>query len=77
MQGSPESALQLIGAATALREEIGAPRPPAYASQLEKALMPARLALGEDVAIAAEQAGKAFSQEQAIEMALSENSNGG
>jgi class 3 adenylate cyclase/tetratricopeptide (TPR) repeat protein len=45
--GVPERALTLLGAADALREEIGAPRPPALDAELAQALAASCDALGE------------------------------
>ena len=66
----PERALQLVGAAAALREQIGAPRPPAYDEQLDKRLLPARQALGEGATAAADETGRALDLDQAIDLAL-------
>ena len=46
LAGDSADAIRLVGAALALREEIGAPRPPALEEELETAFAAARAALG-------------------------------
>ena len=48
-KGQPEQAVQLLGAAMALREQIGAPRSPVEAITDEQEIAAARVALGEDL----------------------------
>ncbi len=69
----PQRAMQLMGAGTALREQIGAPRPPAYDTILVKKLFPARQALGEETADLAMKTGQALELDEAIELALAIN----
>jgi tetratricopeptide (TPR) repeat protein len=47
--GQPEQVARLLGAATALREQVGAPRSPAETITDEQAIAAARVALGEDM----------------------------
>jgi predicted ATPase/transcriptional regulator with XRE-family HTH domain len=47
-KGQPEQVARLLGAATALREQVGAPRSPAETITDEQAIAAARAALGED-----------------------------
>ena len=70
--GQGERAAQLLGAAAALRETIGAPQPPLEQAEVEQAVAEARAALGEAVWAAAFAAGRALSLEQAIAEALGE-----
>jgi adenylate cyclase len=69
LQGEPERALRLVGAATALREVTGSSLSPAEQDLLEKMLVPARQSLGETAAASAEAAGRAMTLEQAVEYA--------
>jgi adenylate cyclase len=69
LQGQPERALRLLGAAATVRETIGAPISPAYQDKLDRMLEPARQALGE-AAVSTEAEGRAMSLEQAIAEAL-------
>jgi adenylate cyclase len=68
--GRARRALRLSGAAERLREEIGAPLPPAEQSRLEGLLQPAQEALEQATIEAAVAEGRAWSLEQAIEDAL-------
>jgi adenylate cyclase len=68
LQGQPERALRLVGAAAALRETTGSSLTPTERDMLEKMLGPAREALGE-AAASAEAKGRAMSLEQAVEYA--------
>lgn len=70
LQNQAKRALQLVGAAAALRDAINAPLPPAEREKLERILEPARQALGPDSAAQTEAGGRAMSLEQAIEDAL-------
>lgn len=66
----PFSALQLMSAAARLREEISAPRPPAYQAQLDKSLAPAYAALDAAEQAEARAIGNALSLKQAIALGL-------
>jgi class 3 adenylate cyclase/tetratricopeptide (TPR) repeat protein len=70
LTGSPEVALELLGAADALREQIGAPR----AAALERAILgdveEAAAALSPSQLAAARDRGRALDQQQAIEAGL-------
>jgi predicted ATPase/class 3 adenylate cyclase len=70
-QGEPERAMQLVGAAAGLRAALGAPLPPTEASRLQDRLSPARALLKENALQAAEEAGRALSLDEAIELASS------
>ena len=65
-----EQALQLAGAAAALRQRIGAPLIPAEQSQLEKKLEPVRKVLSNTAGLQAWSAGWEMSPEQAVNEAL-------
>lgn len=68
-QGGTAVALRLIGAASALREAIGAPLSPAEQSKLDASLEPARQALSEAERTAALAEGRIMGLEPAIEQA--------
>jgi predicted ATPase/DNA-binding CsgD family transcriptional regulator len=68
--GRPAAALCLAGAAAALREAIGAPLPPFWAGQLDRAVAAARRALDADAADAAWGMGRSLSLEEAVAEAL-------
>lgn len=70
LQGQPERALRLFGAATTLREKTGSSLSPTEQAQLEDMLAPAREALAE-LADSIEAEGRAMSVEQAVELARS------
>jgi len=70
-QGQAERAMRLVGAASMLRQTIGAPLSPAEQTQLERMLEPVTQALGEIAQAAALGEGRAMSLEQAIDYALS------
>jgi len=70
VQGMPHRALQLAGAAAALRDSIRAPTAPVERSRLERRLTPARRALGERAAQAAWAEGRALPLQQAVALAL-------
>ncbi|MGO8947315.1 MAG: ATP-binding protein [Ktedonobacterales bacterium] len=72
MAGQGRRAARLLGAATALRETIGAPQPAREHDDTEQAVAPARAALGEEGWMAAYVAGHAVTPEQAITEALGE-----
>jgi predicted ATPase/DNA-binding winged helix-turn-helix (wHTH) protein len=65
-----ERSLRLAGAATALRQNIGAPLPPAEQAKLEASLHPARQALTHTVGTTAWLEGQALPVEKAIAEAL-------
>jgi tetratricopeptide (TPR) repeat protein len=69
-QGQMERATRLSGAAAALRDEIGAPLPPADRPAYERAVAALHTALGDDAFEAYWEAGRALSLEQAIAEAL-------
>ncbi len=68
-QSAPMRALRLVGAASRLRETIGAPLPPAEAYRLQGKLASARQYLGREEQEAALAEGRALSFEQAVELA--------
>jgi predicted ATPase/class 3 adenylate cyclase len=68
LQGQPERALRLVGAATVMREETGSSLSPTEKEQLENMLGLARQALGE-VAVSIEAEGRAMSLQQAVKYA--------
>jgi tetratricopeptide (TPR) repeat protein len=67
--GEHERAISLIGAADGLRDEIGAPRPPALEEELAEALAGASVALGER-AVPLRDAGRAQGLQAALETGL-------
>jgi predicted ATPase len=69
-ESKPESALRLVGAGTAVRAAIDAPRSPDEQAHLERMLDPVRQALGEETAASALAEGRAMSLEQAIAYAM-------
>jgi non-specific serine/threonine protein kinase len=72
VQGQPDRALRLAGAAAAVREVIGSPLSPIDQAQLEGRLASARQALGEATTAATWAAGQALSLAQAVVYALTE-----
>jgi class 3 adenylate cyclase/tetratricopeptide (TPR) repeat protein len=70
LEGLPERALRLVGAASNLRVEIGAPLSPVEQVKLEKSLEPARQALSDPSQAAAFGEGRAMSLEQTIDYAM-------
>ncbi|HLH73725.1 MAG TPA: hypothetical protein VKX96_10615, partial [Chloroflexota bacterium] len=66
----PTRALTLAGAATALRERVGIPRPANVAAEIDAALSPAREVLGTTAAKAWAE-GEALTVEQTISLATS------
>ncbi len=70
LQHQPQRALRLVGAAATLREAIHAPLSPADQVKLERALEPARRALGEANQATAQAEGQAMGLEQAVDYAL-------
>jgi predicted ATPase/DNA-binding CsgD family transcriptional regulator len=71
--GNGEQAARLLGAATALREAIGAPGPSVERAMTEQAVAEARRALGEEAWAEAFAAGRAMTLEEAIAEALGED----
>lgn len=69
VQNAPDRALRLVGAASRLRQAIGAPLPPAEMTRLQEKLTAARQQLSAEEQQAAEAAGRALSFEQAIDLA--------
>lgn len=63
---------RLLGAAEALREEMGKPLRLRERGEYDQLLSSARAALGEEAAAAAWEAGRAMSLQQAVEYALYE-----
>jgi non-specific serine/threonine protein kinase len=77
-EGKYERALQLAGAASALRERYHMPRPPTSHLQIERWLEQARAALGEERSAAAFAAGKSLDPEQVVaEILAGEPAKGG
>ena len=71
-RGQAARALQLAGAATLLRYQIGAPLPLAEQNKIDQSLSAARAALSEPEGKNASTAGSAMSLEQAIQYSLEE-----
>jgi hypothetical protein len=69
-------AARLLGAAEALRQTIGAPRPPVDRPIYEATLETTRLGLGTDAFAAAWAAGQALTLEQAVAEALADDVEG-
>jgi predicted ATPase/DNA-binding SARP family transcriptional activator len=69
-QNEPERAARLFGAAAALREAIGAPRPPAFRSYHERNLSAVRNRVGKVAFGASCAEGREMALEEAIEYAL-------
>lgn len=72
-QSQPSRAARLGGAASALRENIGIPRPPISQGKLDRTMVSVRQALGEKAFSAAWDRGRAMTLDQAVEYALGEN----
>jgi hypothetical protein len=70
MCGAPERAFELVGAADALREEIGTPRAPGLDEELERHLAPARSTLGDEAAAEARGRGQALTLPDVLALAL-------
>ena len=68
--GEGERAFELVGAADALRDEIGTPRAPGLEEELERELAPARRALGDVAAAEARARGQALALADALDLAL-------
>jgi non-specific serine/threonine protein kinase len=71
-RSSPERAARLLGAASALRERIGAPIPPAERDSVERTISLLQAVMGDESFAAAEAAGHGLSLEDAIAEALAE-----
>jgi predicted ATPase/DNA-binding CsgD family transcriptional regulator len=71
VQRAARPALQLIGAAAALRESLRAPAPPAERNRLERRLAAVQRILGDAAANTARSEGCAMSLQQAIDLGLS------
>lgn len=69
-QAGAKQALQLAGAAAALRQSLGIPRTAAEQTKLERQVQPAHARLNAVAAAAAYSAGQAMSLEEAIQCAL-------
>lgn len=74
LQNEPQRAIQLAGAASALRQAIGAPLPDSDQKTLDERLQKARDSLGPEPAAQAWEQGQAMTMEQAIDYALNESS---
>jgi tetratricopeptide (TPR) repeat protein len=72
MQGRPERAARLLGASSALRDEMGTPLPPIARADHDHASNAAHETLGEEAFEAAWAAGRAMSFEEGIAYALDE-----
>ena len=70
LQGKPERALRLAGAASTLREAIGAPLSPAEKEKLDCVLDKARLAISAEQQENAYQTGRKMAIDQAVKFAL-------
>ena len=71
LQGEPERALRLVGAADGLRDACGAPLAPTEREALDRSLGPAHEALGGEAAAREIGWGFGMSMEKTIEYALS------
>jgi hypothetical protein len=69
-QNEPEQAARLFGAAAALREAIGAPRPPAFRSYHDHNLTLVRNRLGQKAFDRARTQGQKLTLEEVIDYAL-------
>src|SRR4029079_7283187 len=70
MSGNPEVALELVGAADAAREAIGAPRSPSLAQEIDQQLASAVAGLSEVERAAHRESGRALDLPAAVERAL-------
>ncbi len=73
-QSRPEHALRLAGAAAALRQGLGAPLTPAEQAALDRAIQPARNALGSDAGLGLWMEGWSMPLDQTLNAALGESS---
>lgn len=69
-EGAPRRAAELFGAAEALRERIGLPRPPPARAEYSRSTAAVRAAMGEDAFTAAWSHGRALLLDQAVARAL-------
>jgi predicted ATPase/DNA-binding CsgD family transcriptional regulator len=76
VRGDPQRALQLVGAAAALREAGAAPLSPTERALLDHHLVPARAVLADQRSIALMTEARALSLDEAIGLALSMGVNG-
>jgi class 3 adenylate cyclase/tetratricopeptide (TPR) repeat protein len=76
LTGDPQAALELLGGAEGLRDELGSPRAPSLQAELDEQLAPARTELGEDGAAAALARGRARDFDDAVTLALETCANG-
>jgi class 3 adenylate cyclase/tetratricopeptide (TPR) repeat protein len=76
IQERPEHALRLVGAAASLRSTLGAPLSPSEASRLNERLTPARAQLGAGPARSVEAEGKTLSLDDAIHLAIGQETRG-
>jgi hypothetical protein len=67
---APERAARLFGAVAALRESIGASRPPAERGRCDLAMVATKDALSEPAFAAADASGRALTPDQAVTAAL-------
>jgi len=72
MQGNPQRALRLVGAAATVREQIHAPLAPSEKLKLDQMLEPLKPSLAEPEWSALYAQGQATALDQAIDYALSE-----
>jgi hypothetical protein len=72
MQGRPERAARLFGAAQALREQLGTPLPPVERADYDRNLAAVRAALDDDAFGEAWAAGRTMQLEQAIAYGLAQ-----
>jgi predicted ATPase/class 3 adenylate cyclase len=70
LAGEHEHALELVGAADRMREEIGSPRGPALEAELDRRLQAAHEALGDEVAARIRTRGAGLGLEDALVVAL-------
>jgi hypothetical protein len=75
-RGREERAIQLLAAATSIRDTIGHPLPPISLHEQTAMVDELRSALGEEMFAAAWEAGRSLPPEEAIEVAIAEASNG-
>jgi class 3 adenylate cyclase/tetratricopeptide (TPR) repeat protein len=76
IQDRPEHALRLVGAAASLRSALGAPLSPSEASRLNERLAPTRAQLGAEAARVAEAQGNTLSLDEAIHLAIGQETRG-
>jgi class 3 adenylate cyclase/tetratricopeptide (TPR) repeat protein len=76
IQERAEHALRLVGAAASLRSALGAPLSPSEAARLNERLAPARAQLGAGPARSVEAEGKTLSLDDAIHLAIGQETRG-